>query len=621
MDVSRKILSDLTVYMKYSRYLEDRNRRETWEEIVSRNKNMHIKKFPRLEKEIHIAYEYVYNKKILPSMRSIQFAGKAIEVSPARLYNCSFAHIDSIEAFSEAMFLLLSGCGFGYSVQSNHIDKLPEIRKPNFNRRRRYLVSDNIAGWADAIKVLLKSYTGRLSSTIEFDYRDIRAKGTPIVTGGGTAPGPQPLKECLVKIRGILDNKEERSKLSPLECHDILCHIANAVLSGGVRRASMISLFDIDDEEMLACKTGNWWELNPQRALANNSAVVLRHLISEDKFKELWERTKLSKAGEPGIFLTNDKDWGINPCGEIGLRSNQFCNLVTINGADIESQEDFNNRVKAASFIATLQASYTDFHYLRDIWKRVTEKEALIGVSITGISAELVISKYNMEEAAKIAVQTNIDTAMLIGINSAARVTCVKPEGTSSLVLGTASGVHAYYDKYYIRRLRVNKDEDIYQYLLKTNPDLIEDEYFNPSTTAVISIPQKAPEGAILRTEEALNLLERVKYTYQNWIQNGHVKGQNTNNVSATINVREDEWSDVIQWMWDNREYYTGITVLPADSGTYKQTPFESISEDKYNEMYKLLNNIDLTQVIEDKDNTTLQSEVACGGSGSCEIL
>lgn len=620
MDKSQKILSDLTVFMKYARYREDLKRRETWEELVTRNINMHLKKFPELEDEIKEAYNYVYEKKILPSMRSMQFAGKAIEVSPARIYNCSYSPIDSIESFSEAMFLLLSGCGYGYSVQNHHIDKLPEIRKPNPNRHRRFLISDNIQGWADSIKILLKSYTGRLSSTIDFDFRDIREKGTPLVTSGGTAPGAQPLKEGLIKIEGILSNKPERSKLTPLECHDILCHIANTVLSGGIRRASMISLFDLDNEEMLGCKGGNWWELNPQRALANNSAVVLRHMITKDKFYELWERTKLSQAGEPGIFLTNDKDWGFNPCFEASLRPYSFCNLVTINGADLESQEDFNNRAKASAFIATLQASYTDFHYLRDIWKRATEKDALIGVSITGVSAELVTRKYSMSEAAKIVVKENIRVSKIIGINSAARTTLLKPEGTSSLVLGTASGVHAYYNDYYKRRLRVNKDEDIYQYLINTNPELVEDEYFNPSSTAVISIPQKAPDNAILRTESAISLLERIKYTYSNWIKPGHVKGQNTNNVSATINVKPDEWDEVIDWLWENRDYYAGITVLPEDSGTYKQTPFENIDEKTYNEMYEFLQDIDLTKVYEVNDYTQLKMEAACSGS-SCEIL
>lgn len=619
MDVSRKILSDIIIYSKYAKYDEILNRRETWNEIVDRNVRMHSKKYPELTKEIEEAYKYVYERKVLPSMRSMQFAGKAIELNPARLFNCSYAPIDSIDAISEGFFLLLSGCGFGYSVQSHHVDKLPEIRKPDKDKTRRYLVSDDIVGWAEAMKTLLKSYTGKIKSNIIFDYRAIREKGTPLVTSGGVAPGSQPLEECIVKIKYILENKKEGEKLRPIEVHDIMCHIANAVLSGGIRRSSCISLFDVDDHEMLSCKTGNWWELNPQRALCNNSAVIVRHKVDEKTFKNILERTKNSNAGEPGIFLTNDKDYGTNPCGEIGLRPYSFCNLTEVDVSTIDSQEELNKRMYAAAFIGTLQASYTDFHYLREIWKRNTEKDALIGVSITGIASNTLLD-LSLEQASKIVREANKYVANRININSAARLLTVKPSGTASLVLGTSSGIHPYHDKFYIRRMRINKDEPLYKYVKETLPELVEDEFFNPKVTSVISIPQKAPENAILRNEGAIEMLNRIKYYYSNWIKKGHVKGDNTNNISATVSVKNNEWDDVIQWMWENKNFYNGISLLPFDEHSYKQPPFETITEEQYNNLFNYLKDIDLSKIIEYENNTKLQGEVACGG-GSCEIF
>jgi ribonucleoside-diphosphate reductase alpha chain len=516
------------------------------------------------------------------------------------------------------MFLLLGGTGVGYSVQQHHVSKLPPINKPYPKRTRRFLIGDSIEGWADAIKVLMKSYLNGKGSRIEFDYSDIRAKGTRLVTSGGKAPGPQPLKECIVKVTGILDSKEDGERLTTLEVHDIVCHIADAVLAGGIRRAALISLFSADDSDMIACKSGDWWELNPQRGRANNSAVLMRHRITKEFFMDVWKRVQASGSGEPGIYFNNDKDWGTNPCCEIALRPYQFCNLCEVNVSNIESQEDLNTRVKAAAFIGTLQAGYTDFHYLRDIWRETTEKDALIGVSMTGIGSGAVLG-YDMSEAANLVKKENARVAKLIGINRAARTTAVKPAGTTSLTLGTSSGIHAWHNDYYIRTLRVGKTEAIYQYLSTSIPELVEDEYFSPHTTAVISIPQKAPEGAILRTESPFQLLERVKTVATEWIKPGHRNGSNTHNVSATISLKEDEWDLAGKWMWENREYYNGLSVLPYNGGTYKQAPFQDITKEKYEEMLKYLHTIDLTQVIEEKDETNLTGELACAG-GACEI-
>ncbi len=618
MELSNQILSEITVYMKYARYIPELNRRETWEELVTRNKEMHIKKYPKLKDEIETTYKFVYDKKVLPSMRSMQFGGKPIEISPNRIYNCAYLPIDNRESFSEVMFLLLGGTGVGYSVQRHHVNQLPPINKPYPKRKKRFLIGDSIEGWADAIKVLMKSYLNGKSSRVEFDYSDIRPKGARLVTSGGKAPGPQPLKECIVKITGILDSKEDGDQLSTLEVHDIVCHIADAVLAGGIRRAALISLFSADDNNMISAKSGNWWELNPQRGRANNSAVLMRHKITKEFFMDLWKRVEASGAGEPGIYLNNDKDWGTNPCCEIALRPYQFCNLCEVNASDIESQEDLNARVKAAAFIGTLQAGFTDFHYLRDIWRETTEKDALIGVSMTGIGSGVVLG-YDMTEAANHVKKENARVAKLIGINKSARTTTVKPAGTTSLTLGTSSGIHAWHNDYYIRTLRVGKNEAIYSYLAENIPQLIEDDYFRAHDTAVISIPQKAPEGAIMRTESPFQLLERIKRVAQEWIAPGHRGGSNTHNVSATVSLKAEDWETAGEWMWDNREFYNGLSVLPYDGGTYKQAPFQDIDKEKYEEMLVFLKDIDLSKVIEEKDETNLTGELACAG-GSCEI-
>jgi ribonucleoside-diphosphate reductase alpha chain len=577
---------------------------------------MHQNKFPALKDEIEEAYKLVYEKKVLPSMRSLQFAGRPVELNNSRIFNCSFLPIDDYRSFSETMFLLLSGCGVGYSVQQHHIDQLPEIKIPT--KHKRYLIGDSIEGWADAVRMLCKAYfTGSPLPT--FDFRDIRAKGANLLTVGGKAPGPEPLKECLFQIQKIFDRKLSGDKLTSVEAHDIECHIADAVLSGGIRRAALIALFDVDDELMLTSKFGSWWEENPQRGRANNSAVLLRHKIDEEEFFKLWKKIELSGSGEPGIYFSNDKDWGTNPCCEIALRPYQFCNLCEVNASNVESQEDLNNRVKVAAFIGTLQASYTDFHYLRDIWKKTTEKDALLGVGMTGIGSGAVLN-LNLKESAEIAKNENARVADIIGINKAARVTTVKPSGTSSLVLGTSSGIHAWHNDYYIRRIRVGKNEAIYTYLSIHHPELVEDDFFKPTIQAVISVPQRAPENSILRTENVMDMLERVKKFNTQWVKKGHRKGSNTNNVSATVSIQEHEWEKVGQWMWENKDTFNGLSVLPYFGGSYTQAPFEDITEEKFNELIQHLHGIDLSQIIEMDDNTSLMENLACSG-GSCEIV
>ena len=641
MDLGLETLSKLTVYTKYAKYIPELKRRETWDEIVDRYEDMMVKKYPKLKDAIVASAHYIRKKKVLPSMRALQFAGPAAEVNNARIYNCCFLPIDSLHSFSETMFLLLGGTGVGYSVQKHHIAQLPTIKKPG--KKKTFLIEDSIMGWADAVKVLMKAYLEG-SFMPNFDFRAIRHKGARLVTAGGKAPGPEPLKLCLTHVQAMLDRKQEGESLSPLECHDILCHIANSVLAGGIRRSAMIALFSHDDEEMITCKYGNWWETNEQRGRANNSAVLERTEVLAGEFFDLWKRIEASGSGEPGIYWTNNKDWGTNPCCEIGLRPYQFCNLCEVNVSDVVDQTDLNDRVVVASFFGTLQAGFTDFHYLRDIWRQTTQKDALLGIGMTGIGSGEIL-KYNLDIAANTAKTVNASVSALLGTNEAARITCIKPSGTTSLVLGTASGIHAWHAPYYLRTMRFNKNEDVAAYLMVNHPELCEDDVLRPTDTVCVRIPVKAPEGSIFRTETAIDTLERVKKFSQEWILPGHVRGDNTHNVSATVSidserkyivgpsvhgsmgydlVKDDgdgltEWQAVGQWMWENREHYNGLSVLPYFGGSYKQAPFEDITEEEYNKRISTLHSVDLTKVMEIDDNVEFGQTAACAG-GACSI-
>lgn len=670
MDKATEILSDLTVFTKYAKFVPENKRRETWGEIVWRNMFMHIEKYPDLTTEIYNTYmDFVMPKKVLPSMRSLQFGGHPIFKAPNRIFNCAYLPTEKSSAFQEVMFLLLGGSGAGYSVQKHHVNKLPAIKGPS-KHERRFLIGDSIEGWADSVKVLVEAYFyGKVRP--RFDFSDIRPKGAELVTSGGQAPGPDPLRACLKELEAILDRviklRGSGTKLKPIEVHDMMCVIADAVLAGGIRRAALICLFDRDDEEMLnakgklpvdilsfhpvededgmyfvelldkskgvqrnvklhaaalepACDTGvlDWFNLEPQRGRANNSAVLPRGEVTEGEFYELMLQVEASGAGEPGVYWTNDVNWGTNPCCEIALRPYQFCNLTEINASDIVDQDDLNARARAASFIGTLQAGYTDFHYLSPEWKEATEKDALIGVGMTGIASGAVLN-LNLDEAARIVLDVNADTAHRIGINKAARTTTVKPSGTSSLVAGSSSGIHAWHNDFYIRRMRLGKNEAIYGYLAEYHPELVEDENFRPDTQAVVSVPQRAPVGSILRTESMQDLLDRVSRFNNEWVRTGHRDGKNSHNVSCTISVHDGDWNSLARWMWDKRDEYNGISVLPYMGGTYQQAPFEDITEEQFHEMSKHLSHIDLTKVHEEKDNTDLSGEIACGSDG-CEI-
>lgn len=615
MELNQQILSDIVVYMKYARYIPEQSRRELWPEICERYEHMMADRYPQLGEEIHEAMQFVLDKKILPSMRAMQFAGPSITKNNSRIYNCAYLPVDDLRAFSETMFLLLGGTGVGFSVQQHHVAELPPIRKAI--KRRRFLVGDSLEGWADSIKMIMKAYFGQNDSMPDFDYSDIRPKGARLVTAGGKAPGPEPLKVCHAHVTAILDRKEDGEQLTPLECHDIMCHIANAVLAGGIRRSAMISLFSPNDEEMLTCKFGPWWELNEQRGRANNSVVLSREETPKEAFDALWKKIELSGSGEPGFYFTNHPDWGTNPCCEIALRPFQFCNLCEVNVSDVETQEDLNSRARAAAFLGTLQAGFTNFHYLREVWKTTTEQDALIGVGMTGIASGRVL-KLDLKEAADEVRHVNVEVSAKIGIEFAARCTTIKPSGTSSLVLGTSSGIHAWHHDYYLRRMRIGKNEALYDYLHTHHPELLEDDLLNPKQ-GIVCIPQKAPEGSILRTEPVMDLLERIKMFNLEWVRRGYRLGYNANNVSATVSIRDDEWKEVGEWMWENKASYNGLSVLPFDAGNYKQPPFEDITQERYEELEKSLRGIDLSGVYEPDDATDLHAEAACAG-GSCVV-
>jgi ribonucleoside-triphosphate reductase len=616
MNKSNRLLAELVAYRTYAKYLSHASRRESLAETINRNMTMHLDKFPTLSRDIIKAYKQVHDLKVMPSMRSLQFGGEAITKNNVRLFNCSFAHIKYVRVFAEALYLLLSGTGFGFSVQESHISQLPSIKLPK--EEGTYVVHDSIEGWAEALNRLMEAYFYGAIRPL-FDLSRVRQKGSYLVTTGAKAPGPEPLRQMLGKVETILKTCIGR-KLNDLETHDIICLIADCVLAGGIRRAALISLFDRTSSRMLTSKHGNWWEKHPHRARANNSAVLIRGQVSMEEFYHVYDQCIASNAGEPGFFWTNDPEWGTNPCAEIGLQSNQFCNLTTTNLTGIKNDRDFDNRIYAASFLGTLQATYTDFPYLSERWKHVTEDEALIGCSFTGIADASRLSGEQLRKAAKTVLEINEKYARKLGINPAARATAIKPEGTASCVLGSSSGIHARHDQYYLRRVRMNRDDELAKYLTRVCPELVEADLFS-QTGVVVTIPQESPAGAVLRNNEsAIELFDRVKLYYENWVVPGHRSGVNTHNVSCTINYRPEETELLKIKLWQDRESYAAVALLPASDTIYQQAPFEGCDEDTFKKFDAMVKDINLTKVMEMEDNTNRAEQLACAG-GVCEIL
>jgi len=636
---------------KYAQYLPAHLRREVFAETVSRVEEMHIGRHPAFEAEIRSAFAFVYEKKVLPSMRSMQFGGPAILANHNRIYNCSFTLIDRFEAFSDALFLLLSGCGVGYSVQFDHIEKLAIIPYIDPKQIRHHVVADTIEGWADALKALIQSYLDGVY--LEFSFHLIRPAGTPLKTSGGRAPGHVKLKESLENVRKVLDSVQGR-KLRPVECHRILCHAADAVLSGGIRRSAMICLFSLDDSEMMNVKTGNWYKTEPWLANANNSVVLKRDDVRKKQFKRIFQMTR--QWGEPGFYFTADYDYGTNPCCEIGLNPKltitkkdkaalakkgievevgdtptgwALCNLCEINAAKLTSLEDFKAAAKAAALIGTLQATYTKMPYLGWTSEMIAERDALLGIGMTGILDSPAIAcnpEFQKEVAENIKVW-NAEFAAKLGVQPAARTTCVKPSGTTSLELGcVASGHHAHHARRYIRRVTADELEYVFQAFKAVNPHMC---VRKPDGKWVIEFPVEAPVGAMLKDDiRAIEFLDMVKSTQQNWVLPGNARESEApglnHNVSNTVTVQADEWEKVAEYLWDNREFFTGISLLAASGDKdYAYAPNEAITtqadESRWNAILASYKPVDYTTLVEGSDGTNLAGEVACAG-GVCLI-
>jgi len=678
-------LQDYIAISRYARYSPSKRRRETWSEAVARVRDMHLAHYRdtslkdiaseliakgeisaealaragelgSLHGGIFSAFAGVDAKEVLPSMRSLQFGGEAVLTKHTRIYNCAFTHIDRLETFRESFYLLLCGCGVGFSVQRQHVAKLPVFAPLNKDAAvETYVVPDTIEGWSDAMdKLFTAAVEGR---HVQFDYSLIRPAGAPLRTSGGKAPGPQPLMHALKHIEGILDKAAGR-KLRAIEAYDCLMWAAKAVLSGGIRRSATICLFSADDDEMAMAKTGNWFDVNPQRAASNNSAVIVRGQSTRAEFDRLFEAQK--QFGEPGFYFVEDAEYGSNPCVEIGLNPRlkltpetiarlrelgykgelcegdtlsgvQFCNLTTLSAAAAETPEKFYKLCAKAALIGTLQAGYTDFKYLSPVGQVITEREALLGVSICGIldRPDVLLNPEVLRNGAEVVKTVNALVAKALGIRAAARTTCVKPEGTASLLLGTSSGLHPHHSVRYFRRVQTNVYDPVYNHFKKANPHMCEESIYDPhKRTELITFPVEGPAFGIYREDlSALQHLDYIRIVQINWVQAGRRHEKYSpglhHNVSCTVTVRRDEWKDVANYIWDHRDTFTGIALL-QDSGdkAYAQAPRESVTTPEDIEKWNLLNYtpVDYTELCEDEDITELKEVAACAG-GKCELV
>jgi ribonucleoside-triphosphate reductase len=598
--MSVKALQDYTYISRYARFLKDKKRRTTWDESVEMMRSMHASQFPDAVEDINWAFDYVFQKKVLGSQRALQFAGVPIIKHNARLYNCTASYVDRLRFFQECMYLLLCGCGTGFSVQKHHVAKLPKLSKNRDSSKKIvYKIPDSIEGWADAIGVLLSSYFENPTfpeyhnCKVVFDPSDIRPEGSPFSHGVGKAPGPDGLMKTLNKIDELLSRVVENGQdtLRPIQAYDIIMFISDAVLSGGVRRSATICLFSHDDEEMLKAKTGNWFENNKQRARSNNSAVLLRNAISKEEFEEVYKHTK--EFGEPGFTWVDDLESLFNPCVEIGLYAYdlisglsgwQMCNLCEINGKEIRTKEDFTNVAKAASIIGSLQAAYTSFPYLGEVTERIVRREALLGVSMTGMmdSPSIIFDPDIQKEMAILVRKENERMAAILCTNPAARSTCVKPAGSTSCLLGTASGIHAHKFRRGFRRVQANKQEVPLNFFKTINAKAVEESVWSEDNMDdVITFCIETSERSKIEKElTAIQMLEYVKLTKNNWVDYGKneklcVKPWLSHNVSNTVSVQTHEWDEVKDFIYNNREFFAGISLLSATGDKdYPQAPF-----------------------------------------------
>ena len=602
---TRTFLSETKFYDGYSRFKEDDERYETWKEAVDRVINMHRNHYNKngdLEKYLTEAQQAYNEQRVLGAQRALQFGGEQLLKHQMRMYNCTSSYADRPSFFGEFFYILLCGAGAGFSVQKHHVNKLPKIKLRN-KQAKGYVVEDSIEGWASALDVLLSSYfvgggkypefEGR---RIFFDLSQIRPAGA-LISGGFKAPGPDGLRRCLDRVEYLIQGlvlASKETQLNPIHVYDICMHASDAVLSGGVRRSATICLFSPDDDEMMNAKTGNWFIDNPQRGRSNNSAVIVRDEITKDQFNKIMESVK--QFGEPGFYFVDSKEHTTNPCVEIGMFPQkdgksgwQGCNLTEINGGKCTSEENFYKACRAASILGTLQAGYTDFKFIQPISKEIFDREALLGVSITGWmnNPDILFNDKILQKGAKIVKEVNKEVATVIGINPAARTTCVKPSGNASVLLQTASGIHAEHSKMYIRNVQMTKESEISQAILKSNPYMIEDSVWSAGgTDYVISFPILPKKGSIYKDDLlGVKHLELVKKAQQNWV----VAGTNEDlcadkglrhNVSNTIIV--DDWNEVENYVFKNRNHFAGISFLPMTGDKdYNQAPNTAVIDAK----------------------------------------
>ena len=608
MQRTAQILSDLAFYRTYSQ-VKPTGTKESWTEVVERYKQFLLDQNSTQQHDlINKACEFIAARKIVPSMRMLQFAGPGLAKENIKAYNCSFTAITSFKTIAEVFYVLMCGTGAGFSVQRHHIKSLPAIHSTD--EVHAFVIADNKEGWCDSVIALLEN------PNVIFNYDRIRPSGAALSTGG-TASGPAALREMHEHVRIILRNALGR-KLRPIEVHDIVCHIANCVVVGGVRRAALISLFDRTDDEMLHAKVGAWWERNPQRARANNSAVLIHGETNREEFDHVLNMCLESKSGEPGIFWTHDKNYGVNPCAEISLQSQGLCNLTEINASLCKDEFEFEEAAYYATVLGTFQAALTNFTYVDDRWRKVAQKDALLGVSITGQAQNWAgLQNWGLSDVADMTKLWNYELAKELGINPAARITTTKPSGTTSTVLGTTAGIHGAYAPYYLRRVRISKDDPMAIYLQSILPnDLVEVDQFQPSMLC-IGLPIEM-QGIVASQESCIDQLERARYIHQNWIKPGHSRGPNTHNVSLTCYYKDGQDDERLKnWMWDNRKDYSGISLLPQDTHTYVQAPYEAISKERFKELEAkvLAIKLDLGEIRYWADYDSRQEVSGCEGT------
>lgn len=621
---------------RYARYLPDKKRREHWPETVDRYLDFmisHVKNNHKVvlsDDEISNLREAIYNFEVMPSMRAVMTAGEALERDNTAGYNCAYLPVDDPKSFDEAMFILMCGTGVGFSVERQYINQLPEIPDKLFTSETNVLVKDSKEGWAKAFRQLIALlYSGEIPT---WDLSRLRPAGAKLKTFGGRSSGPEPLNDLFKFTVRMFENAKGR-RLTSIECHDIMCKIGETIVVGGVRRSAMISLSNLSDDRMRHAKSGAWWEQQGQRTLANNSAVY-NEKPDVGLFIKEWLSLYESKSGERGIFSRDasrrkvaeygrrdpDHDFGTNPCSEIILRPYQFCNLTEIVVRSTDTKEDLLRKVRLSALLGTIQSTLTNFPYLRKVWKRNTEEERLLGVSLTGIYDNSMLNNPNdvnlpklLEELRLASVDTNAEWADKLNIPRSAAITCVKPSGTVSQLVDSASGIHPRHAEYYYRRVRSDNKDPITQHLIASGIPF-EPDVMKPNATTVFTFPKKAPEGALTRDDlTAIDHLELWLVYQRYWCEH---------KPSVTISVKEDDWPTVGAWVWENFDELSGISFLPYDGGTYKQAPYETIDKETYEKALKAIPlSIDWNDLIEDDDNVEGSQMLACtAAGGGCDI-